>query len=180
MTIFESVPALTLVPCTSCHAEPGQPCRTSTGRVATEAHRARKEAAGDAHGCPSCRGLPGLPPGGHWSHCAEWGRPAPAAPAPAPAPRRRRRQDPPSGSLDDPTYRSMRARLAAYERWSRASEADRAEQVRKMHRGMQDRWERQVDPDGTLPHAERIKRAEAAKKAHMTRMSMQSRTKRKK
>lgn len=73
----------------------------------------------------------------------------------------------------------MRARLAAHERWARASEADRAEQVRKMHRGMQDRWEREVDPDGTLPVAERIKRAESAKRAHMTRMAVAARAARK-
>lgn len=164
-----------LVACPSCHAREGHPCRTSTGRSATAPHVARRDAAIDAHGCQSCRALPGIYPSrGHWMGCPE-DEPA----KPAPAPRRRRRQDPPSGSLDDPTYRSMRARLAAHERWARASEADRAEQVRKMHRGMQDRWEREVDPDGTLPVAERIKRAESAKRAHMTRMAVAARAARK-
>lgn len=41
------------------------------------------------------------------------------------------------------------------------------------------RFERQVDPDGTLPPAERSKRAEAAKRLHFTRMSMQARRTRK-
>jgi hypothetical protein len=40
------------------------------------------------------------------------------------------------------------------------------------------RFERQVDPDGTLPPAERSRRAEAAKRAHMTRLSMLARNSR--
>jgi hypothetical protein len=35
-------------------------------------------------------------------------------------------------------------------------------------------FERQVDPNGELPEAERLKRAEAAKKAHFSRMALKS------
>jgi hypothetical protein len=45
------------------------------------------------------------------------------------------------------------------------------------------RFEREVDPDGTLPPAERAKRAESARKAHFARMALlsaQARAKRKK
>ncbi|MCX6022227.1 MAG: hypothetical protein NTZ05_10950 [Chloroflexi bacterium] len=37
-----------------------------------------------------------------------------------------------------------------------------------------DRFQREVDPDGTLPEAERERRAEHAKKAHFARLAHQS------
>lgn len=36
------------------------------------------------------------------------------------------------------------------------------------------RFEREVDPDGRLPEAERRRRAEAARRAHMLRLSLKS------
>jgi hypothetical protein len=36
------------------------------------------------------------------------------------------------------------------------------------------RFERQVDPDGTLPEAERLRRAEAARKAYFTGLAFKS------
>ncbi|WP_370332603.1 hypothetical protein [Mycolicibacterium hippocampi] len=39
---------------------------------------------------------------------------------------------------------------------------------------MLDKFERQVDPDGTLPSAERARRAEHARKAHFQRMALKS------
>jgi hypothetical protein len=36
------------------------------------------------------------------------------------------------------------------------------------------RWERQVDPQGKLPEAERIRRAEYAKRAYFTRLALAS------
>ena len=36
------------------------------------------------------------------------------------------------------------------------------------------RWERQVDPEGTLPAVERHQRAEAAKRAHMAKLAAKS------
>ena len=37
-----------------------------------------------------------------------------------------------------------------------------------------DRFEREVDPEGTLPESERKRRAELAKRAHMTRLAYAS------
>ena len=37
-----------------------------------------------------------------------------------------------------------------------------------------DYWARQVDPDGELPEADRFKRAEHARKAHMCRLALAS------
>jgi hypothetical protein len=39
---------------------------------------------------------------------------------------------------------------------------------------MLDKFEEQVDPDGTLPPAERAKRAEHARKAHFKRLALKS------
>jgi len=36
------------------------------------------------------------------------------------------------------------------------------------------RFEREVDPDGVLPEAERLRRAELAKKLHFTRLALKS------
>lgn len=36
------------------------------------------------------------------------------------------------------------------------------------------RFEREVDPDGLLPEAERVRRADHARKAHMTRLALAS------
>jgi hypothetical protein len=36
------------------------------------------------------------------------------------------------------------------------------------------RFDRQVDPDGTLPEQERTRRAKAALRAHMTRLALRS------
>jgi hypothetical protein len=71
-----------------------------------------------------------------------------------------------------PSERSLRARMAAYVSWSRTEDpVARTEPARKAAR---DRFERQVDPDGQLPHAERARRAEQAMKAHMTRIALKS------
>jgi hypothetical protein len=72
-----------------------------------------------------------------------------------------------------PEQRSMRARLAAQSRWSKS---DAREGTSKARASFLARFEREVDPDGTLPPAERARRAEAALKAHMTRMAMRSST----
>jgi len=67
--------------------------------------------------------------------------------------------------------RSMRARIAANTRWSRESGKANAERA---SRGLRARFEREVDPDGTLPPAERDRRARAAYRAHMTRLAFAS------
>ena len=42
------------------------------------------------------------------------------------------------------------------------------------HEPLQAKFERQVDPEGTLPPAERAKRAENARRAHYQRLSLRS------
>ncbi|MGK3199592.1 hypothetical protein [Amycolatopsis sp. MEPSY49] len=71
-----------------------------------------------------------------------------------------------------PEQRSMAARVASYTRWAMCD--DRTNATAPARRGFDDRWTKQVDPDGTLPHEERVKRAEALRKAHFVRMALLS------
>jgi hypothetical protein len=68
-----------------------------------------------------------------------------------------------------PEAASLRARIAAHTRW--ASCEDRREATSAARAAFNDRFERQVDPEGKLPPAERAKRAESAKKAHFARLA---------
>jgi hypothetical protein len=70
-----------------------------------------------------------------------------------------------------PEDRALIARIAAQARWAKE---DPAEQGAKMRAGLEQRWLREVDPDGVLPQAERFRRAESAKRAHMNRMALRS------
>ena len=67
---------------------------------------------------------------------------------------------------------SLHARIAAYSKWAKV--ADRHEAMRPLWEGRWRRYLEQVDPDGTLPEEERVKRAEAARKADLYRMSLAS------
>lgn len=71
-----------------------------------------------------------------------------------------------------PTDRTLIARVAAYSRW--ASEPDRTAATQAARNAFADRFEREVDPDGTLPPAERAKRADAAKRAYFHRLALKS------
>lgn len=68
--------------------------------------------------------------------------------------------------------RAMRGRLGAHTRW--AKEIDRTAATAPARRALLERFEREVDPDGTLDPAERQKRAESARKAFYTRMALKS------
>jgi hypothetical protein len=70
-----------------------------------------------------------------------------------------------------PTQRSMRARIAANTRWSRE---DPAATASRGQAGLLAKFVDQVDPDRQLPEAERIRRAEAARRAHMQRLAFLS------
>ena len=61
--------------------------------------------------------------------------------------------------------------MAAYVLHSRYDSRDLTAPAR---RAFNDRFENEVDPDGTLPPAERQRRAEAAKKAYFTRLALKS------
>ncbi len=71
-----------------------------------------------------------------------------------------------------PAQRALIARLAAHESW--ANTADRSARTAPARRAMLGRFERQVDPDGVLPSAERARRAEHARKAYFTRLALRS------
>jgi hypothetical protein len=71
-----------------------------------------------------------------------------------------------------PSERSLRARLAVHTSWARTS--DRSARTAPARRAALQRFERQVDPDGMLPPAERAQRAEQAMRAHMSRMALRS------
>ena len=69
--------------------------------------------------------------------------------------------------------RSQRARIAALTRWSKENPAATAARGQA---GLAARFEREVDPDGLLPLPERVRRADAARKAHMARLAARSAT----
>lgn len=71
-----------------------------------------------------------------------------------------------------PAERSLRGQIAVHESWARTP--DRAARTEKARKAALDRFERQVDPDGTLPPAERAKRAENARKAYFSRLALKS------
>jgi hypothetical protein len=67
-----------------------------------------------------------------------------------------------------PAERSMRARIAAY---TLHSTHDSAALTAPARAAFKSKFERQVDPEGVLPEPERRRRAEAARKAYMTRLA---------
>jgi hypothetical protein len=66
----------------------------------------------------------------------------------------------------------MRAKIAAHKRW--AHTVDRTAATEAARRGLFDKFEREVDPEGSLLPAERALRAENARKAHYLRMAQKS------
>ncbi len=73
---------------------------------------------------------------------------------------------------DNPAQRSLRGRLAAHTLHSRVS--DPVAHTAAARKAFLDRFERQVDPDGALPPAERARRAEHAKKAYFLNLAAKS------
>lgn len=76
-----------------------------------------------------------------------------------------------------PEQRSTRARLAAY---ALHSQRDPVETTRPARNAFRARFEREVDPDGILPPEERERRAQAALRAHMSRLALRSSRRRQK
>ncbi len=68
----------------------------------------------------------------------------------------------------DPRERSLRARVAAYSLHARY---DPRQTTAKARATFLSSFERLVDPDGRLPLAERLRRADAARKAHYARLA---------
>lgn len=78
------------------------------------------------------------------------------------------RDDQPPVSVEQ----SLFGRLGAHTRWAQCE--DRTAATERARQASADRFLRLVDPDGTLAPEERAKRAESARKAHMTRMALAS------
>ena len=75
----------------------------------------------------------------------------------------------------NPSMRSLRARLGAFRQQSLHNTRDTMAAARA---AFLSKFEREVDPDGVLPEAERQRRAEAAKKFHFTKLAYESARKR--
>jgi hypothetical protein len=69
------------------------------------------------------------------------------------------------------TERVLAARVAAY---TKHSKYDPAQSTSKARSAFLARFLADVDPDNHLPEIERTRRAEAALKAHMTRLSLRA------
>jgi hypothetical protein len=71
-----------------------------------------------------------------------------------------------------PAERSLRARIAVHTSWAQTT--DRAARTAPARRAALERFQCQVDPDGSLSEAERARRAEQAMRAHMARLALRS------
>lgn len=68
----------------------------------------------------------------------------------------------------------LKGRLGAYTRWAKTSDRSAATAPAReaAAKALQARFEREVDPDGTLAAAERAIRAESARRAHYARLAL--------
>lgn len=71
-----------------------------------------------------------------------------------------------------PSERKLRAQLAAHTSW--ANTPDRTKRTEAGRQALNDKFEREVDPDGVLDPAERARRAESARKAYYARLALLS------
>ena len=67
----------------------------------------------------------------------------------------------------------MRARLATHSLHAKIADPS-AHTAPARHAFIVDRFEREVDPEGVLPPADRARRAEHARKAYFTRLALKS------
>jgi hypothetical protein len=67
---------------------------------------------------------------------------------------------------------AQRGRIGAHVSWART--ADRAARTEPGRNGFLARFEREVDPEGVLPEADRVRRAEHARKAYMQKLALAS------
>lgn len=69
-------------------------------------------------------------------------------------------------------HRSLASSIAAHESW--ANTPDRAARTAPARAALMAKFEREVDPDGTLPPDERARRAEHKRKAYFQRLALKS------
>lgn len=67
--------------------------------------------------------------------------------------------------------RRLRASIAAH---AKHAKHDSGESTKAAHAAFLDKFDREVDPDGILPEAERLRRATHARRAHMLRLALKS------
>jgi hypothetical protein len=67
--------------------------------------------------------------------------------------------------------KSLPHQIAANSRWSKE---DPTKQGRILHAGLEAKFLREVDPNNELPEAERLRRAESARKAYYQRLALAS------
>jgi len=77
-----------------------------------------------------------------------------------------------SGAYLSTSERRLAAQAAAHTSW--AHTPDRNARTAPARAALMARFEREVDPDGTLPPQERAKRAESARKAYFLNLSLKS------
>ena len=70
-----------------------------------------------------------------------------------------------------PKSRTLRGKVAAHSRWAHE---DPTPQTAKKRLAFDQRFLDEVDPDRTLPEAERLRRAQSARKAYFARLALQS------
>ena len=71
----------------------------------------------------------------------------------------------------DPSEMALRGRIGAY---ALHAKRDPRETTAPARAAFLERFEREVDPDRVLPEAERLRRAESARKAHFARLALLS------
>ena len=71
-----------------------------------------------------------------------------------------------------PNERRLVAQIGAHTSWEQTE--DRSARTAPARRAMLEKFEQQVDPDGSLTPAERATRAEHARKAHFKRLALKS------
>lgn len=69
---------------------------------------------------------------------------------------------------------SLKAQAGRIGGLTKAARHTPAEMVAPARRGFDARFEREADPDGVLAPAERARRADALRRAHMARLAMKS------
>lgn len=72
----------------------------------------------------------------------------------------------------DHATRVLIAKLAAHESWAKTP--DPAARTAPARQKALERFEREVDPDGTLSPAERQRRAQSARRAYFARLALKS------
>ncbi len=70
--------------------------------------------------------------------------------------------------------RMLRARIAACEKWAQTDPVAGTAAARRAGPGQLPYWLDKVDPTGSLPLAERTRRAELAKRAYFQRLALKS------